>query len=131
MRLLAVHMRSFLVLALVLLPARQLLALPGAGASRLPKAPFTASGCSGSVCIDVQGSGTQVSDWETTAYASASVCTSADFWVNGAVERQGSTRCVAGGTQLESDWTNTSFANGTVLCNTWTGISGKPCETVG
>lgn len=100
------------------------------GPQQASASPLSASGCNGSVCIDVQGSGSQVSDWETTAWAASPTCTYANFWVNGALARQGNQQCVSGGTELRSDWTNTSFPNGTVLCNTWAGIQGKPCETI-
>lgn len=92
--------------------------------------PLSASGCNDSVCIDLQGSGSKVDDWETTAWASAYVCTEADYWANDVLEQQGTTQCVQGGTELVSDWDNTSWPNGTVLCNTWPGISGRPCETI-
>lgn len=95
-----------------------------------PASPLSASGCNDSVCIDLQGSGSQVTDWHTTAFASACVCTEADYLANGVLEHQGSTQCVPAGTELVSDWDNTSWKNGTVLCNTWPGISGKPCETI-
>jgi hypothetical protein len=101
-----------------------------APALQTPFRPLSASGCNESVCIDVQGSGSTVSDWETTAWAATSLCTYADFWVNYVLDRQGGEVCVGGGTELESDWKNTSFPNGTVLCNTWPGIPGEPCETI-
>lgn len=96
----------------------------------LPAVPLSASGCNDSVCIDLQGSGSEVNDWDTTAWASQAVCTEADYWANNVLENQGTTKCVAAGTELVSDWDNTSWPNGTVLCNTWPGISGKPCETI-
>jgi hypothetical protein len=82
------------------------------------------------VCIDIQGSGSTVTDWQTTAWASTYIGTQADFWVNSVLQRQGNIQCAASGTELESDWKNASFPNGTVLCNTWPGIPGKPCETI-
>jgi hypothetical protein len=92
--------------------------------------PLSASGCNDSVCIDLEGSGSQVSDWETTAWAGSATCTYADYWANYVLERQGTRQCVQAGTELESNWDNTSWPNGTVLCNTWPGISGEPCETI-
>ena len=92
--------------------------------------PPNASGCNGSVCISIEGSGTYVDDWQTTAWAATALCTEADFWANGVLKRQSSSQCVGAGTELESDWKNTSFPNGTVLCNTWSGIPGEPCETI-
>ena len=105
--------------------------LPSAASARsLPSVPASSSTCNGSVCEYVQGSGTQVTDWETTAYAGTATCTYANFWVNYVLERQSSRQCVAAGTKLRSDWTDTSFPAGTVLCNTWSGISGEPCVTM-
>jgi hypothetical protein len=104
------------------------------GAATAPPAtaatPLVSSNCVGSVCIVIQGSGLQVTDWQTTAWASSAVCTYADFWVSGVLEGQGSRQCVSAGTELESNWKNTSFPNGTVLCNTWPGINGKACATI-
>ena len=91
---------------------------PGASAHALADGPASSSTCNGSVCEYVQGSGTEVTDWETTAYAGSATCTYANFWVNYVLERQSSQQCVAAGTQLRSDWRNTSFPVGTVLCNT-------------
>jgi hypothetical protein len=104
-----------------------------AGALNAPSgtvAPLSASGCNSSVCINVQGSGSEVSDWETTAWASTYVCTQANYWADYVLVHQGSTQCVRAGTELVSDWRNLSFPNGTVLCNTWPGIAGEPCETI-
>ena len=92
--------------------------------------PLSSSNCNGSVCAYVQGSGTQVTDWETTAYAASATCTYANFWVNYVLARQSAQQCIPGGTRLRSDWKNTSFPTGTVLCNTWANIPGEPCETI-
>jgi len=92
--------------------------------------PLSASGCNGNVCIDVQGSGSTVNDWNTTAWATTYVCTQAQYWANYVLEHQGSSQCVHAGTELVSDWKNTWWPNGTVLCNTWPGIPGEPCETI-
>jgi hypothetical protein len=102
-----------------------------ASARPLPDVPASSSTCNGSVCEYVQGSGTQVTDWETTAYAGSATCTYANFWVDYVLERQSAQQCVAAGTQLRSDWKNTSFPAGTVLCNTWANIAGQPCVTIG
>jgi hypothetical protein len=93
--------------------------------------PESANGCSGAICIFVTGSGLQVSDWTTTVVLSRSMCSTASFWANGVLVARGGSQCGASGDELLSDWPNPgNFANGTVLCNTWSGISGKPCETV-
>ncbi len=95
-----------------------------------PIAPLSASGCNGNVCINLQGSGSTVNDWETTAQATTYICTQADYWADDVLEHQGSRQCVPSGTQLVSDWQSTWWPNGTVLCNTWPGIPGRPCETI-
>jgi len=91
----------------------------------------SANGCSGPVCIYVTGSGLNVSDWATSVYLSRSMCTTASFLVNGVLWASGGNQCGSGGVELVSDWSDPgNFPNGTVLCNTWSGVSGKPCETV-
>jgi len=102
-----------------------------ASARPLPGVPESSSTCNGSVCEYAQGPGTRVADWETTAYAGSATCNYANFWVNYVLERQSSQQCVAAGTQLRSDWKNTSFPVGTVLCNTWANIAGEPCVRIG
>jgi hypothetical protein len=91
-------------------------------------APLTASNCSGHVCIYVNTSG---SVWQTTAGATQATCTYADFWVNHVLVLQTATQCASAGTELEAEWTGASFPAGTLLCNTWPGIAGEPCETIG
>ena len=92
--------------------------------------PDSASGCNQSICIAVTGSGLNVSDWTTTAVLPRTMCSTADFLVNGSVWATGY-GCASSGDQLKADWSDPgNFANGTVLCNTWSGIAGKPCETV-
>ena len=46
----------------------------------LDRSPVTADVTTGFVYV--QGSGTEVTDWETTAYAGSATCTYANFWVN-------------------------------------------------
>jgi hypothetical protein len=93
--------------------------------------PDSANGCSGAICIYITGSGLHVSDWATSVELSKSMCTTASFYANGVLIGLGANTCGSSGNQLVSDWSNPgNFANGTVLCNTWSGVSGKPCETV-
>jgi hypothetical protein len=93
--------------------------------------PQTASGCNQNVCIYVEGSGTQVTYWSTTAALPASMCTLAKYWANGALVYEGNTKCGSSGAQAFSYWSDPGyFAVGTQLCSTWTGIPGKPCETI-
>jgi hypothetical protein len=93
--------------------------------------PDSANGCSGAICIYITGSGLHVSDWATSVALSKSMCSTASFYANGVLIGLGLNTCGSSGTQLLSDWSNPgNFANGTVLCNTWSGVSGKPCETI-
>jgi hypothetical protein len=72
-----------------------------------------------------------VSDWQTSVALSKSMCTTASFLVNGTLRASGVSQCGSTNTELVSDWSSPgNFPNGSVLCNTWSGISGKPCETV-
>ena len=93
--------------------------------------PLSASGCNQSVCIYVTGSGTDVTNWSTSATLPASLCTVADYWANGNLVYQGNEKCSSGGASVYSYWPEPGyFAPGTQLCSTWTGVVGKPCETV-
>ena len=93
--------------------------------------PPSANGCSGPVCIFVTGTGLHVSDWATSLSLSRSMCSTASFLVDGVLWASGVNQCGASGDELVSDWSDPgNFPNGTVLCNTWSGVSGKPCETV-
>ncbi len=105
---------------------------PASAASAAPSiSPLTASGCNQNVCIYVEGSGTQVTYWSTTAALPASMCTVAKYWANGVLVYEGNTKCGSSGAQVFSYWTDPGyFAAGTQVCNTWTGVPGKPCETI-
>jgi hypothetical protein len=93
--------------------------------------PLSASTCSDSVCIYVTGTGLNVSNWTTTAVISHAMCSTPSFLVNGVVRKTGVSTCGSANAQLGSVWSNPgNFPNGTVLCNTWSGISGEPCATV-
>ncbi len=119
--------------ALVLIVSALMLAFaPASAAGAAPSiSPQTARGCNQNVCIYVEGSGTQVTYWSTTAALPASMCTVANYWANGVLLYEGNTKCGSSGGQVSSYWSNPGrFAAGTQLCNTWTGIPGKPCETI-
>ncbi len=121
------------VAALVLIASSLLFTFaPASAASAAPSiSPQTASGCNQYVCIYVEGSGTQVTYWSTTAALPASICTVAKYWANGVLVYEGNTKCGSGGAEVSSYWPDPgSFAAGTQLCNTWIGVLGKPCETV-
>jgi hypothetical protein len=93
--------------------------------------PLTASGCNQNVCIYVVGSGTQVTKWETTAVLPAAMCTVAKYWANGVVIYEGTIKCGSSGAQVLSYWSDPGyFAPGTQVCNTWTNVPGRPCETI-
>jgi hypothetical protein len=93
--------------------------------------PDSANGCSSAVCIYVTGTGLHVSDWTTSVALSRSMCSTASFLVNGVLRASGVSQCGGAGDELVSDWSSPgNFPNGTVLCNTWSGVAGKPCETV-
>jgi hypothetical protein len=92
--------------------------------------PLSASTCSSSVCIYVTGTGLVVANWSTTAVLAKSTCSTADFLVNGSV-RATAEACGSANEKLDADWAAPgTFPNGTILCNTWSGISGEPCATV-
>jgi hypothetical protein len=93
--------------------------------------PDSANGCAGAVCIYVTGTGLHVSDWATSVFLSKSMCSTASFLVNGVLYASGVPECGSANDELVSDWSDPgNFPNGSVLCNTWSGVSGKPCETV-
>ena len=122
---------AVLLMTIGLLTAAPVTAGAATGATRsVPAGPLTAAGCNARVCINLQGPGSTVNDWETTAWAATSVCTQAEYWANGVLMHQGSTQCVSSGTHLVSDWASTWWPSGTLLCNTWPGIPGEPCETI-
>lgn len=90
--------------------------------------PMGASGCNVNVCIEVDGSGLQVTNWRTTASNSTYRCEYAYFKRNGNVIKVLSD-CGSG--TLSATWSNPGwFSDGDQLCNTWSGISGQPCVTV-
>lgn len=100
-------------------------------ASRLsPVTPASHSGCNGDVCIEVTGKGLKVDKWYTAAYApgTSDICAEPVFWVDGDIDYIGYEVC---GTLLEA-WDDEPeyFENHTQLCNTWTGVAGRPCATV-
>lgn len=93
--------------------------------------PFSASGCNQYVCIHVEGSGTYVTNWWTTATIPFSTCTVAQFWANGFLVHKGALRCGNAGTSFRSDWPDPGyFAPGTQVCQTWTNVPGRPCEWI-
>jgi hypothetical protein len=104
---------------------------PGA-AARSPHMvrPMSASGCNDLVCIEVTGSGLEVTKWFSAAYSvdTEDICSYPIFWVDDEPDIVGDEVC---GTLLqawddEPEW----FEDNTQLCNSWPGVAGMPCETV-
>lgn len=103
----------------------------GASSSGSSLSPLTAGGCNGHVCIYIKSSTTWVTYWRTTALLPSSMCSVAKYWANGNLIYEGNTKCGSAGETVSSYWTYPGFfAAGTELCNTWTGVTGKACETV-
>lgn len=96
-----------------------------------PAVPFSASGCNQNVCIHIQGSGTYVADWWTTATLPRATCTEALFWANGELVHAGATHCGSAGSSYSSDWPGPQyFPAGTEVCQTWVNVPGRPCERI-
>ncbi len=59
------------------------------------------------------------------------MCTVAKYWADGVLVYEGNIKCGSSGGHVFSYWSDPGyFVAGTELCNTWTGISGRPCETI-
>lgn len=124
-------MGVFAAALLVIVTPSVAVASEGAGPTSPLVSPASASGCNQRVCIYVTGSGTHVTRWSTTAVLPSSMCTFAEYWANGDLAYVGNTKCGSEGDEVSSYWPNPgSFSTGTKLCNTWSGIAGRPCETV-
>jgi hypothetical protein len=91
--------------------------------------PQSASGCNDDVCIEVDGSGLYVDDWNTYAYPPESTCSYSGFWEDGELAFTGEEDVCGTFLATYADM-QTDFDNHTQLCNTWVGISGRPCEEV-
>ena len=95
--------------------------------------PMTATGCNKTVCIVVEGEGLIVEAWETQVVLPAATCTFANFWSGTKLLWTSDQWCGKKGGQARSWLTKTipfAATHGTQLCNTWTGVAGKPCITV-
>lgn len=119
------HRAWYLLVCAVVLAS----SLAGAQAARAQEVGTEdASGCNIDVCIALEGTGLTVDRWRTTGYESGSHCNYVYFWRNDTIIR---THYVCGTGQLATSWNSPgSFSDGDVLCNTWSGISGKPCKTI-
>lgn len=94
--------------------------------------PLSASGCNKQVCIYVTGTKLHITAWQSTGVSAPAICTYAAFWRNTTIMSTTPEICgpqnttyVATKGGLPAD-----FLNGTILCNSWVSIAGKPCETV-
>jgi hypothetical protein len=97
--------------------------------------PMSASGCNSNVCIYVGGTGLIVNSWETTGYYGGTknpFCTYAAYWAPTNVLYETSVSVCAGPGTYYSYLPSAPvwFPNNTQICNTFVGISGKPCKTV-
>jgi hypothetical protein len=93
--------------------------------------PLSANGCNQNVCIHIVGSGTTVSRWSTTAVLPSKMCSTAEYWDDGYLIYEGTSKCGSAGAKVSSYWSDPgAFPVGTQLCSTWTGVAGKPCETI-
>lgn len=116
--------------ASVLVPAQAAFGAPEPTRSTATS-PLTASRCNQNVCIYVVGSGTQVTKWETSAVLPMAMCTVAKYWANGVLVYEGTSKCGSAGGSVMSYWSGPGyFPAGTQVCNTWTNVPGRPCETI-
>lgn len=121
----------FAAALLVVVTPSLVVASVGASPTPAPVNPDSASGCNQSVCIEVTGAGNHVTRWMTTAVLPSKICTFAEYWANGELVYVGNTKCGSKGDEVSSYWSDPGdFSKGTQLCNTWSGITGKPCETI-
>lgn len=91
--------------------------------------PMSSSGCNSLVCIYITGTGLKVTDWDTSAGYYSYLCTYAAFWNGSRILTTSNTVCTTG--PFFAVWGVTrNYVPGTQLCNTWVGISGRPCETI-
>ncbi len=92
----------------------------------------SATKCDGKVCLMLVGTGLTMQQWITQATFTSADCTFASYWQGSTVLSTSGTICGEVGDVAQSAKAGMprSFPNGTVLCNTWVGVSGKPCATV-
>lgn len=95
--------------------------------------PASADGCNAKVCIYVQGSGLKVENWGTRAVAGRGQVIYPIWWTPyNTVFLTGKAVTVPYDAAPESAGVSLgyNFPNNAQLCNTWSGVSGKPCITV-
>jgi hypothetical protein len=93
--------------------------------------PLALVDCAGNTCQALSISGTTVTNWATSTTAPNSVCTYAEYFENGTIIAESGSTCLSAGQQANSNWSDPGwFPVGTRLCTAWTGIAGKPCNTI-
>src|SRR5208283_620992 len=93
--------------------------------------PMALTACNGNTCQVITNSGTTVTNWATSTTAPNSVCTYAEFFENGTIIAESGTTCLSAGQQGNADWSDPGkFPAGAQLCTAWTGVAGKPCNTI-
>ena len=93
--------------------------------------PLDLVACAGNTCQVLTVSGTTVTNWLTSTTAPNSVCTYAEYIENGTIIAESGTTCLSAGQQGNADWSDPGkFPAGAQLCTAWTGIAGKPCNTI-
>ncbi|MGW1758828.1 hypothetical protein [Streptomyces mirabilis] len=94
--------------------------------------PQSHFGCNAQVCIDVQGTGLKVNQWNTTANANVG-CSQAKYVRNSNQVFESAPICPPNDNPgVYYYYTNpeTTYPQNTKLCNAWTRITGYPCATV-
>lgn len=91
--------------------------------------PLSWDNCDGVVCTYVVGGGLYLSAWSTTAENNSYRCTTAHFWIDGVIAYTSGQQC--GSSRFRSTWMlNRTFDNGSIVCNTWDGFTGRPCGPI-
>ncbi len=93
--------------------------------------PMELTACDQNTCQVIANSGTMVTDWATSTTAPNSVCTYAEYIENGTIIAESATTCLSAGQEGDANWSDPGkFPANAKLCTVWTGIAGKPCNTV-
>jgi hypothetical protein len=101
------------------------------GLSTTLPSPLPVTACAGNTCQAMSISGTTVTNWATSTTAPKDVCTYAEYFDNGTIIAESSETCLSTGQQANALWSDPgSFPARAKLCTAWTGIPGKPCNTV-
>lgn len=108
---------------------------PSRASALSPVVPASASGCNGFVCIYVEGSHLRMDAWNTKGVANGGTETYSVWW-----KGYNTIWLVGNGVYVPSSgvvWSHLvaiamphTFPAPVQLCNTWQGISGKPCINI-